>query len=199
MIVFRYAWIVALAAIAGHTLSACVATSPKEYPEKGWPTLRLARPAWLHKPTLELDVRWVRERGEAQVQNGVCVLHLADDVERSLNQAEEQVAACVKTGALLLPEKPPAGAVRLHWHQQPSVDAVTLRWRQLFQVGSFPLAGFYYHPNASGACHVVTSTAHEALGHEIKHCFDGEFHASGNRWLAHSTTRHANYGVRHAR
>ncbi|HEY8361101.1 MAG TPA: hypothetical protein VIL30_26900 [Ramlibacter sp.] len=182
-------WIFAALLVVAPALTGCMATSPKVYPETSWPTLRLSPPAWLQQPTAVIDVLWERTAAPTpEIRGGVCVLRMADEVEANLNPGEEQIAACLRSGQMRLQPAPPPGAVRLHWHREAGISGVMAKLHQLFHTSSYPLAGFYYHPNPAGPCHVVTSIAHEALGHEIKHCFDGSFHAAGNRWLAHGSS-----------
>lgn len=182
MILFRYAWMVAIVIVVGHALCACLAASPKPFPET-WGHLRTTSPGWLQHPSVVLDVAWVRARGTAQVHDGVCVLHMADTSERDLTPAEEQLQACVRAGGLRTDRPTPAGAVRLHWHRVPSRSAVAdLREQLQAKLSAENFAGFYYHPVATGPCHVVTIATRTVVGHEIKHCFDGFFHFSDGRW-----------------
>lgn len=185
MILFRFAWVIFLVIMGGHALTSCLATSTKAFPEDGWPRMQLILPAWLHQPTLALDVIWVRGQLRAsEVRDGVCILHLADNSELDLRPADSMVRACASTGRLRTDRPTPPGGVRVYWHQVPDRAALVKRYQELHAglANAMPFNGFYYHPQPSGVCHVVTATAYAVLGHEIKHCFDGRFHGEGNRW-----------------
>lgn len=175
MILFRYAWIVALVAIGGSWLGSCA--SSKAYPET-WGNARLIRPAWLQQPAVALDVRWIREAvAAARVVDGVCEVQFPDTPAAvETNLGDRQVQACVAAGGLRTDRATPAGAVRLHWHRARGAAGIRAMWNELFTTASWPLAGFYFHPDRQGPCHVITRDDRAVLGHELKHCFDGGFH-----------------------
>lgn len=170
----------ALAAALGITATA---HAQKRWPDGNAPVRQARRPRWLDTPDAVLDVRWVRARGAAEVRGGVCVLALADDTEHDLHEAEAQVLACLRSGAGTSGATSPAGAVRLHWHQVDTRADVAARFDSVFPGLARPMDGFYDQPDPAGPCHVVTARVGEpALGHEIKHCFDGHFHGALGRW-----------------
>ena len=190
MILFRFAWVIGILVVVGQFVTACFATAGKPFPEGGWPTLQFTRPAWLEQPSVVVDVIWHREPvRSAAVRDGACHIYMPDGGERDLYVAEDLVRACVATGTLRSSPTIPAGARRLYWHQVTGTAAVVARFRELFAAATWPLAGFYYHPRLDGPCHVVTSVQHVALGHEIKHCFDGHFHGDRSRWRPRPPTK----------
>jgi hypothetical protein len=178
VILFRYAWIIALLIMLGSCL-----TSPKRHAE-AWPVLQWPRAAWTQgEPTHELDIAWARRGGPPpRVVDGVCIVHMADQQESDLLDAERQVEACVATGGLRLDRPTPPGAVRLRWYRFPDVEATSRAYSELYTGLSRRVAGFYYH-GPGEPCHVATARTRRALGHELKHCFDGQFHRSDGSWL----------------
>jgi hypothetical protein len=183
VILFRYAWAVFLVIVVGHALTACLATSTKPFPEDGWGTLRGTLPVWLQRPSVSMDLVWIRGAlGPSKVQDGTCVIRMPDAAEGDLDPAERLVRACMRIGGLRLHQKLPAGAIRLYWHQAPNIAGVGRMYGELFTERSGPPEGFYFQPDPAGPCHVVTALDERALGHEIKHCFDGYFHYTSGRW-----------------
>ncbi len=73
--------------------------------------------------------------------------------------------------------------VPISWHKTKSRSEAALFCRSLKanwgpRYGNYLLAGCYYL-DFSGVCHVVTADFADRLddlGHEVKHCFDGEWH-----------------------
>lgn len=167
--------------VAGALLGVLTALAIEADAQRQWRTpmplgLRLPAPAWLHWPPVAMHVRWIRAHGAtSEVRDGVCVLYMAD-TERGLEHAEDQVTHCARLGARPLAEAP-AGAVLLHWHPVHDEQAVADLYEQVY-VGTAGarIVGFYLHRGGAEPCHVVTTPRHFALGHEIKHCHDGEFH-----------------------
>jgi hypothetical protein len=136
--------------------------------------------AWLSNPSLVLTVRWVRvdEVPQSELRDGVCVLYMPDRDEGSLAAAERLLHKCAATPGPKL-EQPAAGVVLLHWHQVTSPEAIAAMRAELYPYdAAHRNAGYYYHPDPAGPCHVITNINRVAVGHELKHCFDGEFHVS---------------------
>lgn len=144
-----------------------------------WPTgVQTRMPDWMQAPPpVALHIRWVRAHGaNSEVLEGICTLYLADH-ERGLEHAEDQVMHCHRAGARPVAQ-PPAGVVLLHWHPAPSAEDVARMYEQVYMgTAGANIVGFYRHqPGAGQPCHVVTDVRQFALGHEIKHCFDGAWH-----------------------
>lgn len=163
---------------AGISLAASLSTTAqKPFPDQHAP----ARPAaWLGKPDLALHVRWVRvdEIPQAEVRDGVCVIYMPDRDEASLLAAEDLLAKCA-AGPISLQSPAPAGTVLLYWYRVESAEAIGRMRAELYPYATPQvLAGYYHHPDPAGPCHVITNVNRRAVGHEIKHCFDGEFHTS---------------------
>jgi hypothetical protein len=160
----------------------------KPFPE-AFPALA-GRPAWLDTPDAVFDVRWIRAYSTvSEVRDGVCTVYMLDRVESDLYYAEEQVDACIKSGRLQLHQRVPAGATRIRWYRAAGPDAVNTMRYELYGLRDFRMGGFYYHPDPNGPCHVITARGALALGHELKHCFDGFFHSSSSRWFPSDARR----------
>ena len=135
--------------------------------------------AWVGSPSVALHVRWVRTNDvpQSEVRDGVCVLYMADRDEASLSVAERLIAKCLQAApAVLVPA--PANTVLLFWYWVDSPEAIARMRQALYPREVFRNSGYYYHPDSNGPCHVVTDINRNALGHELKHCIDGEFHVS---------------------
>jgi hypothetical protein len=136
--------------------------------------------AWVGAASVVMHVRWVRtfEHPQSEVRDGVCVLYMADRDEDSLTVAEALVSRCLQ-GKLAVVSPAPADTVLLHWHMVDSPEAIDRMRRELYPSERPERnAGYYFHPDPTGPCHVITNVNRKALGHELKHCFDGEFHNS---------------------
>lgn len=143
------------------------------------------------------DVRviaWTRgvEAPAFRDPGGVCRVFTHDTPE-AMRALGAQVKACFDG---TLPEndaRAAASAVLVAWHR-PSVMRVNelfvqtaAQTLQASASGAGPLlrmvSGFYLQ--RGGRCHVVVSDRREylpTLGHEFKHCIDGDFHDAQGRW-----------------
>lgn len=70
--------------------------------------------------------------------------------------------------------------VKIHWEVRDDVAAFCARAKGMGREQAFmtpPVACAIWH-TARRECTVVTgsSTTHTALGHEVRHCFEGHFH-----------------------
>lgn len=143
-------------------------------------------PSWQDHPDHEMPVRWVRVEGfpQSEVRDGVCVIYLPDRGDAGLRPAEGLIRACAATGRT---DKAITGPdiVNLRWW---ATDPIEVQHRYddirpatgVLRPGARPslsarwFGGFYWRDQRG--CGVVTATGRQVLGHEIKHCFDGDFH-----------------------
>lgn len=167
--------------VAGALLGVLVALAIEADAQRQWRTpmplsQRTPPPAWLQWPKVAMHVRWIRAHGAtSEVRDGVCVLYMAD-TERGLEHAEDQIQHCATQGARPV-RGAPAGTVLLYWHPVDDEYAVANLYEDVYaSTAGARIVGFYLHRGGTEPCHVVTTPRHFALGHEIKHCFDGEFH-----------------------
>lgn len=92
------------------------------------------------------------------------------------------IASLVSGCAIVAPA--PNGApktVAVRWHKAKSqrevYDICSARYNLLKSGAAFDVTGCFWH--GDGACNVVSIDSLEklsTLGHEVKHCFDGEWH-----------------------
>lgn len=127
-----------------------------------------------HATQVTMDVKWVRVAAEGlpELREGTCHVY-APDHPRLLTRMWEQLDWCRRQpGPLTAPALQP-GAVRITWIELPDITPLE---RDYFP-HTKPSLGFFKRRGA--ACLVVTRTperGYSAVGHEVKHCYDGHFH-----------------------
>jgi hypothetical protein len=155
--------------------------------------------------TYTLDIKWVRaDSPVAEFRDGTCYVYVSEnfDDERSLYPMGERLEQCIAKGARVVNDKPIAGARRVSVYiPQGDVLEVTriiesiyghsggmmisAKGRVVFVAARLTVAGgVYFDPDAAsnGTCRVVVHS-HYQVGHEVKHCFDGQFHDNRWNWL----------------
>jgi hypothetical protein len=139
--------------------------------------------------SITMDVRWVRAPSPfSEVRDGVCVLYMGDS-ESGLEVGASQLEQC-RNGALALPATVPAGAKRITFYKADAWDEFAAVFARMYgrPIYGDALRGYpggFYHLEADGTCSVVyrAKAAPIAVGHEIKHCFDGNFHDIDHKWV----------------
>lgn len=134
-----------------------------------------AAPDWTAAPTATLQVRWVRvnEIPQFEVRDGVCVIYMPDFRYDSPPAADDLLRGCIATGKASAKGVIP-GTVQMHWHEVSTMAQVVERSTQIFGLRKRWFDGFYF--KRGDICHIVTGPRGPAVGHELKHCFDGDFH-----------------------
>lgn len=128
-------------------------------------------------------------------QHGVCHT-FAHDRESAFRTLGAQVQACFD-GRLpvVAVTAPAAGAVRMTWRKVPashidelfsqSADASFLNAAGRRRAAVFSVNGFYEYNGDTCYVTVADRDGYAAtLGHEFKHCVDGEFHDERGAWRA---------------
>lgn len=148
-------------------------------------------PAW-QDPHAIVPIRWVKVQDppQSEVRGGACVLYLADTTgygRLDRIAAEPLVQQCLKAGGL----DPGAGDFDLHWLEVDDAAAMaeakaTLYDRSIPALSAGALvkpgttkrrgdtAGI--HRRSGRACQVITRRGWATLGHELKHCYEGDWH-----------------------
>lgn len=137
-----------------------------------------------------LDVRWIRAHSTvSEVRDGVCVLYMADH-ESGLEVGASQLEQCMSKGGLMLPDVVPTGAKRVHVYRVTTWDAEVQLFQSMYghpltgdDVNGYP--GGFYHAEPDGTCSIVyrAKASLIGVGHELKHCFDGNFHDAAHKWI----------------
>lgn len=162
-------------------LSLCA--QAKEFGEASWPKFRSPPPQWLAYPDVVIDVAWTpKESSTPFVYGGVCHLFYSDRSEREMQVARRQIDACVAQGVYqkipITSPVPLPNTRRLRIYRFEDSDMQN-KWSSMFDSSEQPPIawGFYVEAN-DGSCVLVLSRSGLADGHEIKHCFVGDFHRS---------------------
>lgn len=149
-------------------------------------------PAWQQDQHAVVPIRWVKVQDppQSEVRAGVCVLYLADTTgygRLDRIAAEPLVQQCLKTGGLV----PGAGDFDLHWLEVDDAEAMTEGKATLYErPGSALSASALMRPGSSkrrgdtagiyrrtgSTCHVITRRGWATLGHEMRHCYEGDWH-----------------------
>lgn len=166
-------------------LTATAVSAEKKFGEAAWPDLRSPAPAWVATPDIVIDVKWTRIYSPvAELIDGVCHLYYTDFDEQAMFIAQGQVEQCIRKGGALTTDTPGKGVRRLHIYKVRGSGSAEKAWNEFFDTTQPRFAwqksfretlAFYYE--AKGACMIVANYDHAALGHEIKHCYDGNFHS----------------------
>lgn len=137
----------------------------------------LATCAAAHAETFEMDVKWTRAWSPiAEVHDGFCHLFYTDNREDEMNIADSEVRQC-SLKADQARASTDASTKRIRFVMVESNMAVGEEYSRVYNVKDVfegRAAGFYRIEGDT--CVVVASKRSFALGHEIKHCFDGDFH-----------------------
>jgi hypothetical protein len=138
------------------------------------PMARARRQEWQDQPDVEMPVRWIRvnEQPQSEVRDGVCVVYSPDDGVGGMRFAARLLRACWDTGWTDIAARGPKDIV-LRWWSVGLLTAAERHDQVRGTANTQHLGGFYW--NAGGACNVVTGRD-LSVGHELKHCFDGDFH-----------------------
>jgi hypothetical protein len=128
-----------------------------------------------------LPIKWVRTpqgQPSSEVIDGICKLWFPDDPKGNINaDLESLINACLKQGGLA--EGVPEGSHRLNWYQ---IDDLASMWALNKEKHGWvkrnapkgaDLQGFHWEEG--GQNHIATRNK-RALGHEIKHIYDGKYH-----------------------
>jgi hypothetical protein len=186
--------------------AASLCASAKTFSESDSSVTQEQIDAALGAPTFTLDVKWVRaDSPVAEFRDGTCYVYVGETFgrESSLYPMGALLEQCVAKGAHVVNAKPIDGARRIAVHLAPNMDdmfAVTRMIDAVLGTGKAILVGrglnmrfvaapkhlaggVYFDPDGDkgGTCTVVGFRW--ALGHEVKHCFDGEFHDEHWNWL----------------
>lgn len=149
----------------------------------------------------ERTIAWIKEAPGAPFrdQHDVCHVYARDD-RTALNALGAQIKACFeRTLPRRQVEPTEVKSVRVAWKKLPpervreAYTATVERAGALLATNAMrgtkpPLVtvrGFYTHVGA--VCHVVVPDRAGyagTLGHEFKHCLDGDFHDHYGNWLA---------------
>ena len=141
-------------------------------------------------------ITWTRgvELPAFRDQNGICHTFSRDN-ETAMHTLGQQVKACFDGTLPVVPTKASVPApVRVAWQKVPTAQIDDLFAAQAAQsvlhaagrrkaASVFAVHGFYVY--RGDTCHVVVSEHAEhvrTLGHEFKHCIDGEFHDERGLW-----------------
>jgi hypothetical protein len=134
-------------------------------------------PDWLSgEAEATVPLRWVRTSGpvSAEVREGVCVLSAPDHPGGRLPRIDSAIRKCAADPTI--GTAAPKDGVLLRWYvgsdhyvmARMSTELTAKRTKK-FVEGVFRRDG--------DVCHVVTLRGTiDALGHEMKHCFDGLYH-----------------------
>lgn len=141
-------------------------------------------------------ITWTRgiELPAFRDQNGICHTFSRDN-ETAMHTLGQQVKACFEGALPVVPTRASvSGDVKVAWQKVSAERIDDLFSAQAAQsvlhaagrrktASVFSVHGFYAY--RGDTCHVVVSDHAEhvrTLGHEFKHCLDGEFHDERGLW-----------------
>lgn len=176
-----------------------VTATAKPFPEDPWHVTQ-HDVEQLGAPTFVLDVKWVRSYSPvAEMRDGTCYVYVGDRDENDLRKMGEELQQCARIPHALN-DVPIAGARRIAFHlvdvtktfgvNQLYDTVYTTKPMFMMRAGAprlvaAPMApwmgGFYVDLDSTATCTVVGFPP--ALGHEVKHCFDGRFHDAHENWV----------------
>lgn len=131
-------------------------------------------------PPVVMDVRWLRTPGLPEVRDNACWVAVADVDEDSIAAMGAQLQWCVMQGKPLVSELPPAGSLRIRWHQVTRAEMRDAIATHSTTADSRTRAAAGHYAIVGRECLVYTIAPAHA-GHEVKHCFDGDFHYAPGR------------------
>jgi hypothetical protein len=143
---------------------------------------------WEKTPQMVMDVKWLRTSGFSFVEDGICHFPMMDS-RWGVRNGYLNIARCFEQGASKALDSPHIpGAMRILFVEVEAQKDLKKYLMDAYGKDAYfiDLAGFYIH-RADSCTVAVWSKAMDSLGHEIKHCFDGQFHTAESkddaRWL----------------
>lgn len=188
--------------------SAAAASAGKPFPEQSYHArVDLSK---LGPPTFVMDIKWVRAYSPIpEFRDGTCYVYAQDVFQResTLEPLGDQIMRCAALGARVVNDRPIDGARRVRVHLVPEtadVFAVTRIMEKLFGEKkpsmslkrgtpshgiALTLGGLYVDPDAASGGEATIIGVKRALGHELKHVFEGEYHNVRGAWLPVPNTK----------
>lgn len=133
---------------------------------------------WRDHPTYVMDVKWTpTATSPAFAHDGICYLFYAHATERDMDPGDEQIERCALSPQSKVHDVPPAGTQRIRIYVVEGVVEATRRMGTTRNPGL--VVGFAEGGGGVGKeCTVVVARGQLAMGHEIAHCYLGNWHSA---------------------